>query len=49
MVGITANDISQYPDDAPRPTSWARMSDQQVPSIGCNIKRKPGNGPAFFR
>jgi peroxiredoxin len=25
------------------------VSDDQVPSIGCNIKWKPGNEPAFFR
>jgi len=127
MVGITANDVSQYPEDAPEPTArWARqvgltfpilfdetqevakgftaactpdfflfgpdrrlvyrgqidssrpsrgpsrpgkgelngsdmraaidavlagrpVTEQQTPSIGCNIKWKPGNAPPFFR
>ncbi|MEQ1861037.1 MAG: thioredoxin family protein [Chthoniobacteraceae bacterium] len=126
IVGITANDLAQYPDDAPEPTArWARESgltfpilfdesqvvakaytaactpdfflfgpqrtlvyrgqiddsrpmrgpdrpgrgeldgkdmraaidavlagdpvdERQVPSIGCNIKWKPGNEPAYF-
>jgi peroxiredoxin len=32
MVGITANDISQYPDDAPEPTArWARGAGLSFP------------------
>jgi len=42
---VTGHDLSAACDSL---LAGRRISDQQIPSIGCNIKWKPGNEPDFY-
>jgi hypothetical protein len=44
-VAITGTDLRQAIADV---LAGKTPAERQVPSIGCNIKWRPGNAPAYF-